>query len=168
MAKTEAEFLAVLEGLGIPVTLSRHPPFFTVEESLKYRAPGETGHGKCLFLVDKKGNAVLAAAIEEKRVDLKKLAADLGVGRFSFGPAEKLQALLGVTPGAVTPFAVINLPKDTSPFATTFQVALDQDLLAHARIYFHPLHNEATVGVAPHDLLKLLCAYGPEPRLVEM
>ncbi|HXV74577.1 MAG TPA: YbaK/EbsC family protein, partial [Sphingomonadales bacterium] len=77
-----------------------------------------------------------------------------------------LQGLLGVAPGAVTPFAVINLPKDASPFAKTFAVALDQDLLEEERVYFHPLHNEATVGVAPADLLKFLRAFGLKPRLV--
>jgi Ala-tRNA(Pro) deacylase len=168
MAKTEAELLAALTGLGIPLTLSCHPPFFTVEQSLPFRPKGETGHGKCLFLVDPKGTAVLAAVLEEKRVDLKKLSRQLGLGRFSFGSAERLRSLLGVVPGAVTPFAVINLPEDAAARGGSFALALDRGLLSFPAVFFHPLHNEATVGVSPEGLLTFLRAFGPEPVLVDV
>ena len=167
MAKTAADLLNELARLGIPFSLSRHPAFFTAKDSLRHKKPGETGHGKCLMLADRRDNVVLASVLEEKRVDLKKLSHQLGLGRFSFAPPERLEGLLGVPPGAVTPYALVNLPKDVAPFAATFQVALDKDLLAHPKVYFHPLHNQATIGVAPEDLLKFLRAFGPEPKLVE-
>src|SRR6476619_5780572 len=108
---TEADrqtLFARLEELGIASVTVEHQPVFTVEESqsLRERFPGAPT--KTLFLLDKDGRAALVAAKDDTRVDLKMLAKRLGLGRLSFGKPERLFDLLGVTPGSVTPFGLIN------------------------------------------------------------
>ena len=116
---TEADrrkLFARLEELGIASVTVEHEPVFTVEESqsLRERLPG--AHTKNLFLVDKDGRAALVVAKDDTRVDLKSVAKRLGIGRPSFGKPERLLELLGVTPGSVTPFALINDPEGASPW----------------------------------------------------
>ena len=106
---TPDELLERLESLDIQATTHHHPPVFTVEEAraLKGHLPG--AHTKNLFLRDKKGAMWLLVAERDLQVDLRALARTLGVsGRLSFGSERRLTTYLGVVPGAVTPFAVIN------------------------------------------------------------
>ena len=86
---------------------------FTVEQSASLRESLPGAHTKNLFLIDKEGRMVLVVAKDDTRVDLKALAKRLGLGRFSFGKAELLEAVLGVPPGSVTPFALINATADS-------------------------------------------------------
>lgn len=114
-------------------------------------------HTKNLFLVDKAGGLWLVTAEEETFVDLKALAKRLCVGRFSFGKPELMQEALGIAPGAVTPFAVMN---DTG---CRVRLVLDETLLGHATINAHPLDNSATTSIARDDLLAFLRACNHDP-----
>ena len=105
---TPEELFARLDALGIAHRTHWHPPVFTVAEAAALRGSLPGGHCKSLFLKDKKGGFWLAVMLEERRTDLKKLAARLGAPRFSFGGADDLYELLGVRPGSVTPFALVN------------------------------------------------------------
>ncbi|MCH7864214.1 MAG: prolyl-tRNA synthetase associated domain-containing protein [Proteobacteria bacterium] len=165
MAACEKDLLDVFKKLGIEFKLFRHPPFFTVEDCREYRQHMPGGHCKCLFLKDKKGNMVLAAAHEDVRLDLKALAKTLGLGRFSFCHPERLEKVLGVTPGAVTPYALMNVPEGSDKAALT--VVVDEKLLIFDIVNFHPLHNEATVAVKPDDLLKFIRHYGFSPKIMK-
>jgi len=108
MAADRKRLFARLEELGIASTTVEHDPMFTVEQSqaLRERIPG--AHTKNLFLTDKDGRVALVVAKDETRVELKLVASRLGFGRLSFGNAELLAKLLGVAPGSVRPFALIN------------------------------------------------------------
>jgi Ala-tRNA(Pro) deacylase len=154
------DLIDFLDGLGIATTTVEHPPLFTVEQSRALRGEIAGGHTKNLFLKDKKDAFFLVVAEEDAEIDLKTLHQRIGSARLSFGRAEPLMELLGVVPGAVTPFGVIN---DTG---RRVAVVLDQGLLRHDVLNFHPLTNDATTSIARDDLLRFLGATGHEPRVL--
>src|SRR5579863_1915172 len=133
MPATPDELFAYLDRLGIAHKTVTHPAVFTVEEARERRGSVPGGHTKNLFLRDKKGAPYLVVASEDAAIELKSLHRLLGAsGRFSFGTAELLRELLGVEPGSVTPFAVIN---DKS---LRVSVVLDATLMTHDVLNFHP------------------------------
>jgi Ala-tRNA(Pro) deacylase len=159
---TPEQLFARLDALGITHRTYAHPPVFTVAEATALRGQLPGGHCKSLFLKDKKGGLWLVVALEERRIDLKRLADALDAPRFSFGSAELLYELLGVRPGSVTPFALAN------GSAVRVQAVLDQGMLAHDPLNYHPLENNRTTAIAPGDLLRFLADCGHAPRLVDL
>ena len=153
---------ARFDALGIAHKTYTHPPVFTVEEAKALRGTLPGGHCKSLFLKDRKAGLWLVVALEECRVDLKALADGLGAPRFSFGPAELLYAVLGVRPGSVTPYAVIN---DREGQVT---VVLQRAMLAQDPLNYHPLENTRTTAIAPGDLVRFLDAAGHPPRIFDI
>jgi Ala-tRNA(Pro) deacylase len=153
---------AYFDALGIGHRTYSHPPVFTVAEAAALRGKLPGAHCKTLFLKDKKGGFWLAVMLEERRTDLKKLAARLGAPRLSFGGAADLYRLLGVHPGSVTPFA---LPNDVEQIVTP---VLDAGMLKHDPLNYHPLKNDRTTAVSPGDLLRFVTASGHKPRIVEL
>jgi Ala-tRNA(Pro) deacylase len=163
MPATPDDLFAFLDQLGIKHTTVSHPPLFTVEESQALRGTVPGGHTKNLFLKDKKGALFLVTALEDATIELKSLHRLLGAsGRFSFGPADQMLELLGVVPGAVTPFGALN---DTQGRVT---VVLDAALMQHDLINAHPLVNTMTTSIGRDDLVKFLRATGHEPRILEI
>jgi Ala-tRNA(Pro) deacylase len=133
---------------------------FTVEEARTRRGEVTGGHTKNLFLRDKKGALYLVVAPEDATIELKSLHRLLGAsGRFSFGSAALMREALGVEPGSVTPFAVIN---DKAGQVT---VILDAAMMAHETLSFHPLVNTATTTIARAGLIRFLEATGHKPRI---
>ena len=159
---TPEELLARLDALGIAVTTHDHDPVFTVEESRHLHDALPGGHCKSLFLRNKKGQCWLVVCEEDTPVDLKALSAQLGAGRFSFGSAERLMQYLGVTPGSVTPFALINDPE------ATVRVVLDQRMLRHELLNYHPLVNTRTTAIARDDLIRFIEACGHAYEIIDM
>jgi Ala-tRNA(Pro) deacylase len=159
MPVTPDELFAYLDGLGIAHKTMSHPPLFTVEQSQALRGTIPGGHTKNLFLKDKKDTVFLVVAPEDARVDLKTLHHRLGASRFSFGSAALMEELLGVSPGAVTAFGVIN------DKGARVNVVLDAGLMRHATINCHPLVNTMTTSIARDDLVKFLEATGHVPRI---
>ena len=151
---------AYLDRLGIAHKTVNHPPVFTVEEARALRGKVAGGHTKNLFLRDKKDVPYLVVAPEDAAIELRSLHRLLGAsGRFSFGSADLMRELLGVEPGSVTPFAVIN---DT---ACRVMVVLDAAMMAHEVLNFHPLVNTGTTAISRDGLLKFLAATGHPPRV---
>ena len=160
MAATPAELFALLDRLGIAHRTVRHPPLFTVEQSRGLRGTIPGGHTKNLFLKDKKGVLFLVVALEDATIDLKGLHRRLdAAGRFSFGSADLLRAVLGVEPGAVTPFAAMN---DTTRRVT---IVLEAAMMAHDTLNYHPLDNTMTTSIGRDDLVRFLEATGHVPRI---
>ena len=151
-----------LAQLGIAVSSFSHPPVFTVEQAKALRGELPGGHIKNLFLRNKKGAMWLVTCLEDRDIDLKALGQALGAGRFSFGSPERLMTYLGVLPGAVTPFAVIN---DTEG---KVQVVLDAALLDCDPVNAHPLVNDRTAAISPGDLVRFLEAVGHPPRILDL
>jgi Ala-tRNA(Pro) deacylase len=151
-----------LDALGIAHRTYHHPPVFTVAEAVALRGSLPGGHCRSLFLKDKKSGLWLVVALEERPIDLKRLAASLGAPRFSFGNAELLHEVLGVRPGSVTPFALVN---DTARRVT---IVLDRTMLEHDPLNYHPLENDRTTAIAPAGLLRFIAACGHQPRIVDL
>jgi Ala-tRNA(Pro) deacylase len=157
------DLFAKLEALGLRTTTVRHPPLFTVEQSKELRGELPGGHTKNLFLKDKKDRMWLVTAEEDRAVDLKALGAAIGAsGRVSFGSPDRLMRYLGVEPGAVTPFGLVN---DTE---AQVSFVLDEGLLRHDVLNFHPLTNAATTAIARADFLRFLEAIGHPPRVLAL
>jgi len=163
MPKTPDELFAYLEGLGIQISTVAHPPLFTVADSQALRGEIAGGHTKNLFLKDKKDNYFLVTVEEHAQVDLKQIHHTIGAAsRVSFGRPEALMELLGVIPGAVTAFGLINDGKGVVRFV------LDRDLMEHAVINAHPLTNEATTSIKASDLVAFARATGHEPAILKV
>ena len=162
MPATRADLFARLDALGIAHETYDHAPVFTVEE-----AEAETGHVpglhvKNLFLKDKRGDLWLATVAADRRGDLKHLQTLLGAGRFSFGKPDLLMEVLGVTPGSVTPFALINDPDRRVVFA------LDRLVAEAERINAHPLFNDASTVVTGEGLKRFVASFGHDVRIVDL
>jgi Ala-tRNA(Pro) deacylase len=160
MPATPDDLFAYLDRLGIRHRTVNHPPLFTVEQSQALRGQIPGGHTKNLFLRAKAGELFLLTALEDARIELKRLHPMLGVGRFSFGSADLMRETLGIEPGAVTPFAALN---DTGRRVT---IVLDAAMMRQATLNCHPLVNTMTTSIASGDLVRFLEASGHPPRIV--
>ena len=153
-----------LQRLGIAVQTHHHEPLFTVAESRELRGDLPGAHCKSLFLRDKKKVMWLVVALEDRRLDLKALAGLIGAARLSFASAERLRQRLGVEPGSVTPFALMN---DMAGDETRVRVVLDAEMMQAAVVNYHPLTNTATTAIAPADLLRFIADCGHDPMIVD-
>ena len=158
---TPDQLFALFDRLGIAHTTYRHPPVFRVEEGQEIKAALPGGHTKNLFLKDAKDQVWLISALGETRIDLKALPPVIGAARLSFGREELLWETLGVRPGSVTLFALVN------DAGRRVRLVLDKALLAHEIVNFHPLTNTATTGVSIKGMMRFLDALGVEPQIVD-
>jgi len=159
--KNEPALYALLDELGIAYHTEEHRAVFTVEEGadVKARLPG--GHSKNLFLKDKAGDYVLVSALGSTAIKLNQLHKRIGTKRLSFGKPDALLELLGVVPGSVTVFSVLN---DTD---AKVRLILDKALFDHETVWFHPMRNTASTRTAPQDLIKFAEATGHPPTLID-
>lgn len=155
------QLFARLAALGIAQRTVEHPPVFTVEEAKALRGNLPGHHIKNLFLRNKKEEMWLVVALEDRAIDLKRLGEALGAGRLSFGSPDRLRRHLGVEPGSVTPFALVN---DETHLV---RLALDRGLAEGGPINAHPLVNTMTTAIATADLLRLFEATGHAPRWLD-
>ncbi|MGB5213600.1 MAG: prolyl-tRNA synthetase associated domain-containing protein [Anderseniella sp.] len=162
MSTTSEQLLQHLTDLGINTTVTEHEAVFTVEQARALRGEIPGGHCKNLFLKDKKGALWLVVCLEDAVIDLKALPALIGAARISFGKADLLGEVLGVEPGSVTPFALIN------DATHRVNIVLDAKMMKHDVVSYHPLVNTATVTLTPDDLLKFISSCGHEPRIIEL
>lgn len=151
---TPEDLFRVLDGLGIAHRTHHHPPAFTVEQGNAVWGDIPGVHCKNLFLKDAKGKLWLVVAPADRRIDLKGLPALIGSARLSFGSAALLHQVLGITPGAVTPLALIN-DRDRR-----VQVVLDDRMLAEPLVNYHPLRNDATTTLSSDGLLRFVAWCG--------
>lgn len=158
---TPAELFAFLDRHGVAHTTLEHPAVFRVEEGQEIKAALPGGHTKNLFLKDAKDQLWLISALGETRIDLKRLPAAIGAARLSFGREQLLYDALGVTPGSVTLFALIN-DRDRR-----VKLVLDKALFEHETVNFHPLANTATTAISREGMMAFLAALGVEPQIVD-
>ena len=161
MPATAHDLYAAFDELGIAWKTMEHEAVFRVEEGREIKAAMPGGHTKNLFLKDAKDQLWLISAEGHARIDLKRLPAVVGSARLSFGNAALLEEVLGVTPGSVTVFALIN---DTQ---RRVRLVLDGGLFDHELVNFHPLTNTATTAVRSQDLDRFVRALGYEPQIVD-
>jgi Ala-tRNA(Pro) deacylase len=156
------QLFARLDALGVAHRTVEHVPVFTVEESRQHRGVLPGHHIKNLFLRNKKEAMWLVVALEHRTIDLKKLGERLGAGRLSFGSPERLRTYLGVEPGSVTPFSVIN---DTGH---AVRLVLDEGLKVDGPVNAHPLTNSMTTAITLADLLRFFEATGHAPQWLDL
>lgn len=154
---------ATLKSLGISFSQHSHPPVRTIEEAKPYWQNLEGTHCKNLFLRNKKGNRHYLVILEHKKnADLRKLNEKLGEDRLSFGSSERLGRLLGLEPGAVSPFGLIH---DANHEVI---VVIDEDLRGAKRVYFHPNVNTVTIGLSFADFEKFLVSRENQVRFMSL
>jgi Ala-tRNA(Pro) deacylase len=159
MPASRADLFRRFDDLGIATKTVEHAPVFTVEEAQRVHGGIPGGHCKNLFCKDEKGALWLLVCLEEARVDLKAAPAKIGSKRLSFGKPDLLMEVLGVEPGSVTPFALIN------DAANRVTVILDEAMMGEPLLNYHPLSNDATTSISADDLLKFIRACGHQPRI---
>ncbi len=164
---TKEDCLQWLTARGIAVETREHEALHTVEEAQVARAlwgpPWDRGgHCKNLFLKDKKDALFLVVTLEDRALKLNKLGGPLGAARLSFASADLLWEVLGVRPGSVTPFALIN---DQAGLVTP---VLDAPMLEHERLHYHPLDNRATSAISREGLMHLMAETGHTPRILDL
>ena len=159
--KGRAELFAFFDGLGIAHRTVDHAAIFRVGEGDDIKADMPGGHTKNLFLKDAKDQLWLISALGETKIDLKTLPATIGSGRLSFGKPDLMEALLGVTPGSVTAFALIN------DAAHRVSFVLDKALAEADPVNFHPMSNTATTAVSQVVFRRFLAAIEVDPQIVD-
>ena len=159
---TPEQLFNFLRDLKIDHTLHHHPAVFTVAESQALERAIEGVQCRNLFLRDRKKTMFLVVAAHETPIDLKKLESLIGSSRLSFGSPERLWSHLGVRPGSVCPYALIN---DRQGLV---HVILDSSMMQADMVNYHPLVNTMTIGVRPDDLITFIRATGHEPRIVDL
>jgi Ala-tRNA(Pro) deacylase len=162
MPASREQLFARLQTLGIATTTRQHPPVFTVEEARALRGTIPGGHCKNLFLKDEKGVIWLIVCLEDAQIDLKTAPAKIGSKRLSFGKPDLLMEIMGVEPGSVTPFGLIN------DVAARASVVLDAAMMQEELLNYHPLRNDATTTIKSADLVAFIRSCGHQPRIVSV
>lgn len=150
MLKTQEELLNVLAQIGIDYTNHEHPAVYTVEEADRHHEGIDGVHSKNLFFKDRKKNLILIVTLSDKPIKIKDVEKKIDVKGLTFGKPELLAEVLGVIPGAVTPLAVINAKNHD------MRVILDEEMMEHDLLNFHPLVNTATTTIRSKDLMKFM------------
>lgn len=159
--KTKADLFAFFDAHGIAHSTLDHPAVFRVGEGEEIKAGLPGAHTKNLFLKDGKGQLWLISAKDTTRIDLKRLPDVIGSARLSFGNEALMEKTLGVTPGSVTAFALVNDGEHRVRFV------LDRVLAEADIVNFHPLTNTATTAVSGEGFGRFLQAAGVAPLIVD-
>ncbi|MDP2624858.1 MAG: prolyl-tRNA synthetase associated domain-containing protein [Candidatus Peregrinibacteria bacterium] len=151
--------LAMLDQIGIDYVLYEHEPFFTCEDSAPFYEKVEGGNSKNLFLRNRKGDQHYLLVMEaDKQANIQAVAKAIGESKLGFASPERLEKWLKLKPGSVSPFGLLNdLDKHVI-------VLIDQDLLKHEKLHYHPNVNTATVELTREDFRKFLDWSGHEVR----
>jgi Ala-tRNA(Pro) deacylase len=161
-APRDQVLLETLDQLEVTWSLIEHEAVFTVEASAQLHEEIPGSHTKNLFLKDAGGQFWLVTAPHDARVDLKALPGAIGSKKVSFGKAEDMERLIGVSPGSVTPLAAMN------DVAKDVKIVIDARLAAADIVNVHPLRNTATVGLSGADLIVFLKHTGHDPQIVAL
>ncbi len=158
---TKAMILDYLQKLNIPTQTIEHEPLFTCDQAPEVTASIPAEQCKNLFLKDSKKRLWLVVACADTQINLKELRKTLQAPELRFAQAELLQQHLGVLPGSVTPFGIINDAQHQ------VNVIVDQHLFTHKALGFHPLQNDATTVINPDDLMKFFASLGVSAQIID-
>jgi len=160
MPATQEALFALLDKLGIAHQTVAHPPIFTAEQGKAFESKIPGMPCKNLFLKDKKDVLWLVVLPVAKRAQLARIEHAIGSARLSFAKPELLLEFLGITPGSVTPFALMNDAK------RRVTVVLDADMMKAGLMNVHPLRNDASTALLADDLLKFIKVLRYNPQIV--
>lgn len=154
--------MAKLTALGIEFTLHHHKAVFTVAEAETVERDITGVSCRNLFLRDKKKNNFLVVLRSDTMVDIKKLQSLIGADKLSFGSADRLWEYLGVRPGSVCPYSIVN---DTGH---QVKIVLDKTMMQGSIVNYHPLLNTMTIGTTPDNLVKFIESTGHTPHIIDL
>ena len=147
---TKTDLFELLSVKNKDFQIHDHDPLFTVEDSENLRGEIKGAHTKNLFLKNKKNNFFLFSCEEFTKINLKTISKSLGLGNVSFAKEEYLLDLLGISPGSVTPFALLNNTENN------IDLYLEDKMHESEYINFHPLTNKATVTIKSRDFMEFM------------
>ena len=150
MPASPTDLFAFLDAHDIAHMTVEHAATFTVEEGRDLKASMPGGHSKNLFMKDKDGTLVLVSAWAESQLRLNQLHKLIGTRRLSFASAELMLDCLGVVPGSVTAFGLMNDKQKRVRFVA------DAALIGFDTVNFHPLVNTATTAISQADLRRFV------------
>jgi Ala-tRNA(Pro) deacylase len=149
--------------LGFDPLIVPYPAHSSVEEGKALRGALSGTFTKNLLLKDKKGRLFLVVAHEDRAVDLRTLHTKIGAnGRVGFAGGDQMRTVLGVEPGALTPFAALN---DRAGAVT---LVIDAGLLTADQLNFHPLVQTESTGIHPGALLAFIRSCDRQPLVVDL
>ena len=160
MPASRADLFQRFSDLGIAAKTLEHAPVFTVEQAKHVHDDMPGGHCKNLFCKDEKGVLWLIVALEDAVINLKAAPARIGSKRLTFGKPELLLEVLGLEPGSVTPFGLIN------DKTVRTNVILDEAMMKLSLLNYHPLKNDATTSISSEALITFIQSCGHTPRVV--
>ena len=160
--KTDNDLFKLLDDLEIKTKTIVHVPVHTVAEAQSVRGTSSGSYSKNLFLKDKKKQLYLVVCLEDRVLDLKKLKGIINSSHLSFAKPFLLKEILGVNPGSVSPFSLIN---DTNQLV---KLILDNELMRASLLNFHPLINTKTTQIKSSDLLRFVDACGHQVDIKDM
>ncbi len=158
---TRADLFAYLDAQNIAHATTEHAAVFTVEEGQAIKADLPGGHTKNLFLKSKDGTLFLVCALGDTKISINHLHKKLGCKRLSFGKPELLEETLGMKPGSVCLFALLNDQENR------VQLILDKAIFSYDLVNFHPLENTATTAIATADMEVFARSTGHEPIIID-
>ncbi|MFN4024639.1 MAG: prolyl-tRNA synthetase associated domain-containing protein [Hyphomonas sp.] len=161
MPASPEDLFAYLDALGIAHSTTWHEAMFTVGQSATLKADMPGAHTKNLFLKDADGALVMIAAEAHNQLKLNQLHRRIGTRRLSFGPAELMTDVLGIMPGSVTAFALMN----DRPARVRFLV--DHILAEAETVNFHPLTNTGTTAISQTSFRRFVEATGHRFEIVD-
>tara|TARA_Y100000768_G_scaffold352750_1_gene304564 strand:+ start:348 stop:860 length:513 start_codon:yes stop_codon:yes gene_type:complete len=147
---TETDLLELLNKKGLEYEIHKHKPLFTVEDSENSRGNIVGSHTKNLFLKNKKSEFYLFSCDENAQIDLKRYSKSIDAKNLSFANESYLKHYLGVKPGSVSPFALLNDKNNNVNFY------LDKILFDSNIINFHPLTNTSTITIKTKDFINFI------------
>ena len=147
---TRLELFEILRNKSIEFQIHEHQPLYTVEDSEKLRGVISGSHTKNLFLKNKKNSFFLFSCDEKAAVDLKLFSKSIDAKNLSFANESYLDKYLGIKPGSVSPFALLNDKNKEVNFY------LDQKLYESEIINFHPLINTTTISIKMNDFINFI------------
>ena len=159
---TKKDLIYLLNDSSFEYSIKEHKPLFTVEDSQILRGEIPGGHSKNLFLKDARGQFYLLSIEENSSIDLKKTMTCINSKKLSFARPEYLKLLLGIEPGSVSPFALLN---DNDKKVIFY---FDQSFLKYEKVNFHPLINTATVSINPKNLIQLIEKYHSTVNFIDV
>lgn len=159
---TQKELFELFDQLNISYTNHEHEPVFTIEEG-KGRFDHIPGaHCKTLFMKTKQGDYFLIVMLGDSRLDMKELSNRLSCGKLSFASPERLMEHLAITPGSVTPFALVHEQEKK------ITVILDDQMMEYDVLNYHPLRNDMTTTIAREGLVTFLDHVGHQYTVINL
>lgn len=147
--------LDYLEANKIDYSWYTHDEAPTIEIArTQWRADGSK-HCKNLFFRNHKGNRHYLVILDcERDLQIHDLEQRLHQGKLTFASPRRMNQYLGLNPGSVSPFGLIN---DTENHVHLF---IDENLKKEESLSFHPNDNHATVVISQQEFMRYLSIVG--------